>query len=245
MWYITTYEPVALISLKMATATSTGGKSLLLPTPFAYKMALLGVALSGAGLEQGMALWPHIRDADVAVRGPEQIVANNTFAKIMKPARGKAELDPDTGLIESMNHTIGFREYVQWHGDCRLAIRLPDKNEIDWKQWLTSIHYIGKRGGLLQAVDSFQSATEPDATFTYLTQSHRAFRLDGTLQLMDDCAEDVTFDQVNIYSSKSMRLGKDRILRHVIIPYRQVRSSRGYTLYERIDDTEESAVDTI
>ena len=41
MWWITNFEPVTMFSLKAAAATSTGGKSLLLPTPFSFKMALL------------------------------------------------------------------------------------------------------------------------------------------------------------------------------------------------------------
>ena len=49
MWHIATYEPVSLISLKLATATSTGGKSVLLPTPYAFKMALLNVTFRMQG----------------------------------------------------------------------------------------------------------------------------------------------------------------------------------------------------
>ncbi len=70
MWHIITYQPVTLISLKLATATSTGGKSVLLPTPFAFKMALLDVVLRNAGTAEGKRLWPSIRDAQIALNGP-------------------------------------------------------------------------------------------------------------------------------------------------------------------------------
>ena len=43
MWLIAEYEAVTLFSLKLSTATSSGGKTLLVPTPYALKMALLGV----------------------------------------------------------------------------------------------------------------------------------------------------------------------------------------------------------
>ncbi len=57
----------------------------------------------------------------------------------------------------------------------------------------------------------------------------------GGLQASDCAGSNLSFDEVNIYSSKSMRLGTHRVLRPVILPYRMTRSSRGYTLYERFE----------
>lgn len=234
MWYITTYQPVSLISLKLATATSTGGKSLLLPSPYALKMALLDVIIKTEGVDQGQSLWPTIRDSVVAIRGPQQIVVTNTFTKILKPMKGKPELDEETGLTRSMINTIGFREYVQWQGELQIAFQLKEELS-EWQRWLTAIHYIGKRGGFLQATDVQSSGeTLPNGFARMDLSSSAEFRLDGTLQLMDDCGTDLGFEQVDIYSSKNMRLGKDRILRPVILPYRVIASSRGYTLYQRV-----------
>lgn len=233
MWFITTYQPVSLLSLKVSTATSTGGKSLLLPTPFAFKMALLDVVIRDGGVDLGEALWPTICNGQVAVRGPERIVVNNTFTKILKPNRSAA-YDPDTGLFLVMGRTIGFREYVQWQGELQIAFQ-ADSEAKDWARWLTQIHYLGKRGGFIQAVAPPTQADELPDDFTLLTQDNEAgFALDGTLQVMDDCASDVRFDQVNIYTTTKLRVGSDRILRHVILPYRMERSSRGYTLYRRL-----------
>lgn len=247
MWYITTFEPVSLISLKLATATSTGGKSLLLPTPFAFKMALLNAIIQTAGLAQGRARWPAIRDGQVALVGPDHIAVTNTFTKILKPMKGKPTLDEETGLTRGMINTIGFREYVQWQGVVAIAfapgatseqLRLdgqPTQATLDWPQWLTMIAYFGKRGGFVQAIAESQvSATLPEQ-FTSLDQTADGFLLNGTLQLMDDCGPETTFEQIDIYSGKPLRLGKDRLLRPIILPYRVERSSRGYTLYRRVD----------
>ena len=69
MWWITTYEPVSMFSLKAASATSTGGKSLLLPTPFAFKMAILNVVIQIEGIAEGKAtLACHQRRSDGASR---------------------------------------------------------------------------------------------------------------------------------------------------------------------------------
>ena len=58
-------------------------------------------------------------------------------------------------------------------------------------------------------------------------------------RLWDDCGDNLSFDEVNIYSNKSLRLGTHRVLHTVILPYRMARSSRGYTLYERFDQAEQ------
>ena len=57
------------------------------------------------------------------------------------------------------------------------------------------------------------------------------------MQLLDDCGPKMTFEHADIYNSKQVAINKPngRILRPIILPYRVVRSSRGYTLYERID----------
>jgi hypothetical protein len=137
MWFVATYSPVSLISLKLATATSTGGKSLLLPTPYAYKMALLNAIIQDMGIDTGKATWEAVRDARVAIRGPEWIAVNNTFTKILKPMKGKPELDPETGLTRGMIKTIGFREYVQWQcGSGKPAVdALDDADQLHRQTW--------------------------------------------------------------------------------------------------------------
>lgn len=233
MWTIATYESVSMISLKVATATSTGGKSMLLPTPYAYKMALLNVAIQDIGLDSAKELWPTIRDCQIAICGPERIITNNTFTKILKPNRNVAT-SPDTGLVSVMIKSIGFREYVYWQGQTKIALQVENTNSEMWSRWMTMINYMGKRGGFVQATGELEQVEDFGQPFTLLTQQSDGFLLNGTMQVMDDCGPKVTFEQVDIYSKKSMTVGKDRLLRHIVLPYRIQRSSRGYTLYERI-----------
>ena len=230
MWFVATYSPVSLISLKLATATSTGGKSLLLPTPYAFKMAVLNVAIQDAGLDTGKAIWGTLRDARVAVRGPAWIAVNNTFTKILKPMKDKPSLDPETGLTRGMINTIGFREYVQWQGDLKIAVNVSDDN-LPWMRWLTQINYIGKRGGFVQAIEAPTKTDTLEDAFTDLSSASDGFSLYGTMQIMDDCGPALTFEQIDVYSDKRV----ERIFRHIAIPYQAVSSSRGYTLYRRID----------
>ena len=59
-----------------------------------------------------------------------------------------------------------------------------------------------------------------------------AFRVEGTLQMLDDCGKNLTFTRANIYSGERVVMGKDRIMHHVVLPHHLIQSSRGYSWYQ-------------
>lgn len=240
MWTVTSYLPVALFSLKAATATSSGGKTLLVPTPFALKMALLDAALRTQGQTNGERLWPIIRDLRVQIALPERLVVINTFTKIVRPKKHGPSEDHGSGLITPLNRTIAYREYVHYGGAIGLALQTAEGEMLPTMvaEMLLHITYLGKRGGFVQVQTPPASTTDEaiarHSAWVLLSEDQTSFPLDGTLQMLDDCAAHLSFAQVNIYSGKRMALGKDRIVRHIVLPYRLSRSSRGFSLYERI-----------
>ncbi|RLC59486.1 MAG: hypothetical protein DRI80_12440 [Chloroflexota bacterium] len=246
MWTIAEYQPTAFFSLRPYTATTSGGKSLIVPTPFAVKMALLDAAIRTQGLERGQVLFPAIRDLRIAVRLPRWIVVNNTFTKIWRindsvAKKGKAE---KARLIAEARarrkwpyqDSIAFREYVQFGGP--LALAFEGMASEDLIPLLVQVNYLGKRGGFIQLLRPPGEANELSAGFTVLTEDANGTFPLGTLQMVDDCGPSLTLDKANVYERDrraQIRLGQDRIFHHVVLPYRPVRSSRGFTLYERID----------
>jgi len=240
MWTIAKYQPTTFFSLKPYTATSSGGKSLIVPTPFAVKMALLDAVIRTQGLVRGQTLFPVLRDLRVAVRLPAWIVVNNTFTKIWRindsvTKKGKAE---KARLIAKAREerkwpyqpNIGFREYVQFGGPLDLAFQGMATDDLI--PLLEQVNYLGKRGGFMQLLRAPEEIAHLPDGFTVLTESvNGSFPL-GTLQMVDDCGPSLTFEQVNVYSSKGMKLGKDRVFHHIVLPHRPVRFSRGFTLYE-------------
>ena len=89
MWIMARYLPVAPFSLKPVNATSSGGKTLLAPTPYAIKMALLDVALRTLGVAEGERLFPFLRDLAVAIDLPRDLVVMKGFSKIRRPVESK------------------------------------------------------------------------------------------------------------------------------------------------------------
>jgi hypothetical protein len=237
MWLIAEYSPGTLFSLKPAWATSSGGKSLLLPTPFAVKMALLDVACRTLGVTLAEPYWPAIRGLRIAFHGPEQIVVTNTFTKILKPRRG----DPEPGGADAgpFQKTIGFREYVFFSGAIRLAFEVHGGTmDETLASWLWHVNYLGKRGGLIQlTAPPARSEALPEGFLLLDRSAQEIMALDGIMQALDDVGPEVSFAQVNIFTDAPLRLGKDRLIQHIVAPYRLSRSSRGYSLYERIVPT--------
>ena len=84
MWIVASYLPVSFFSLKPASATSSGGKTLLIPTPYAIKMALLNNVIRSQGLAEGERLFPFLRDLDLLLEPPETILVMKSFSKIRR-----------------------------------------------------------------------------------------------------------------------------------------------------------------
>lgn len=237
-WLVAPYRATSFFSLKPASSTSSGGKSLLTPSPFAIKMALLDAAIRLYGSSQGALMFPTLRNLRIALRLPRQAVVNNTFIKIMRPHKGGVKDATGTGLETPMGNTIAFREYVSFHDEMKLAFQGTSSTELT--PLLLNINYLGKRGGFVQLQDIPEEGGWSDEElkadgYTLLTESTTVFPMDGLLQMLDDCGPAMSFEHANIYSGKGISLGKERILHHVILPYRLVRSSKSYSYYERID----------
>lgn len=241
MWTIAHYTPAAIFSLKPAAATSSGGKTLLCPTPFSIKMALLDAALRTQGQAAGQRLWPLLRDLRLKLALPERLVVVNTFTKIVRPKHsGKVTDDDGSGLLTPLGSTIAYREYVAYGGDIGIAAQtvMGDALPPVLTSLFTQMNYLGKRGGFMQLRALPTNTDDADLTsaqgWVTLTENQTSFAPQGTLQMLDDCDAKMTFAHADIYSGKRITLGKERILRHIVLPYRLTRSSKGFSLYERI-----------
>lgn len=241
-WLIARYQPTSLFSLKHGDATSTGGKSLLVPTPFAIRMALLDVAIRTEGVEAGPDAFGLIRSLRIAMRPPAHAAVASIFVKVLKPER-----DAEARGRE-MQQTIAFREYVHLAGEMALAFGADAATLVAITPWLAQLNYFGKRGGFCQLLEpphlvsiegyelpsGFVELIGPDLMHVARPD---AFPL-GVIQRLDDWGDSLTFAKADIYNRDAkakISLGSDRVRMDVILPYRLAHSSRGYTLYERIE----------
>jgi len=222
-------------------------------------MALLDVALRTYGVSVGSELFPLLRDVTFAMSPPQQIVVNNCFVRIHKPRRTKSSQGrvkngqgDEQSEIEEERETedegqgpyirsVAFREYVQYSGPLGLAAQVETQPTAEHlSSLLLQLNYLGKRGSFFQ-IDG------PPIIRDHLPISQGYLRLDKEeamarlvsqryiLQVLDDWSPRMTFDKADVYSDTPIAVGKDRILRPVLLPYRVIRSSQGFTLYQRTD----------
>jgi hypothetical protein len=256
MWIMARYLPVAPFSLKPANSTSSGGKTLLAPTPYALKMALLDAALRTLGLAEGERLFPFIRDLAIAIDLPHDLVVMKSFSKIRRPVESKDSQKKDetredfemrvrekeATRLELKQYpfysTIAYREYVYYRDPFSLAFAVPNEPELQAAlvYLLARINYVGKRGGFIQLLEAPKKSEDlAEGPFVALAETEqRAFYQNGTLQILDDCAQSLSFQRANIYSAERVTLLKERVLRHVVLPYQLQSSSRSYSWYQRI-----------
>ncbi len=232
MWVSATYKPATFFSLKPSNATSSGGKTLLTPTPYAIKMGLLDAAIRTCGISYGEEAWEWIRGLSFAVRVPDRALVNNVFTRILKPTRSKDK--------DGYDRTIGYREYVHFIGAMKLAFEIQNDLLVDAKgqqlnKLLPHITYLGKRGGFVQLIPPVQSLETLPADFTLLSEKRDTWHIQSQLQHLDDCDDEMTFEQADIYSGKNVRVGKERHTFLAMLPYRLLRSSRGFSDYARLD----------
>ncbi|HOA25515.1 MAG TPA: hypothetical protein PK801_15330 [Aggregatilineales bacterium] len=241
MWLTAEYLATTLFTLKPAWATSSGGKTLLVPTPYAVKMALLDVVCRTEGTERGEQVWPWLRDRRMALRPAPQVVVNNTFTKIWKPNRrynAGSEFNPADKSTWPMQDTIGYREYAYLDGRLGLAFEVESDADAEvLSVWLLGINYLGKRGGFVQLAAAPQVVERlPDGYIPVTGTLPGEMPMPTILQQLDECGESLSFEQASVYSGKPVRLGKERVLYPVALPYRVVASSQAYTWYARHEE---------
>lgn len=238
MWQVATFQPVGLFSLRPYNATTSGGKTLLVPSPFAVKMALLDVIFREEGRSAAEQEWNALRSLEIAIRLPQRLVVNHTFVKILRLKKGGASDSSGTGLVTPLGNTIAFREYVGFGGPIEVA--LGGEGAASLALRLARVNYLGKRGGFLQIVAPPRPSATLEAVdgrgWTTLTAEAGEIVMGGTLQPLDDCGPKMTLAHADIYSSKRLTVNRDegRVIRPIVLPVRAISSGRSFTLYEHL-----------
>lgn len=157
-------------------------------------------------------------------RAPSSVCSNRVEAS----AKGKEEQGP-------FQRTIAYREYAYFADAFGLALGWEGEDHCDWlSALLVHVSYFGKRGSFVQLRDAPRCVDELPRDYVMLTKQPTQFPIDGVLQALDDCSPEVGFEAVNVYDKQSLLDEGDRLRVHVVLPYRQQRSTRAFAWYERL-----------
>ncbi len=223
-WLVATYEPTALFSLKDSQATSAAGKSLLVPSPYAVKTALVDVAVNWQGVAFAQEVFGWLHGLQVRSSPPQWACVTNTFVKVQRPPKAAEPGNP-------FKPTVAFREYVQFRGELRLAFEvsgLADEQKQTLSELLLRLNMLGKRGGFMQWLGQIELA-ELDAHFVAHTGDMRMPSGGAVMHYLDDYGPKMTWEKLSTFDSAK----PDRVVVSALVPYRLKRSSKRSTMYER------------
>lgn len=212
------YRPTALFSLRESSSTSSGAKSLFLPSPYAIKMALINqsISLGGVDFSKEDQKFSAIRNLKISYRISGSFCVNNCFVKIQKQ-RDK----------EPFKSTVSFREYIYQNSDIELIFETID-SEIDFlKRYLCTINQFGKRGCFFQFIEFKDTPNIANVIPFDVSKAQGG----GILQEFDDLGSNVTFHDVNSYSDGKTKRDKQILL----LPLCKNDSSKSYTNYKVYD----------
>lgn len=173
----------------------------------------------------------------------------NLFTRVQKPTRKDKQSKSEDGEADdeesgrAMTKSIAFREYAHLVGNLGIALGGDESSLQRVERLAPQVNYFGKRGGFFQLMaeprfvddlpEGYQNVAADSVPDRNGGQLPVSFPL-GVIQIIDDWGNELDFEKVNIYTAAKIQLGEDRTRKSVVLPYRLTRSSKSFSLYERI-----------
>jgi len=228
-WLVLRYLPTSLFSLKMSSATSTVGRTLLSPTPYAVKMAFVDAAFRmGWKGDVGLLVADFAR-ADLRVGMPPHATVTHTIIKVRQEPK-------DRKAGQAYGPAVAYREFVQFSGMMQFAFDLATLS-ADAAGAITAIgpaiQYIGKRGSFIQYL-GVERVQDLAGNFTQPIES-LSLVAPGRMHIstLDDFGPEANLDALNSYSATAIKRGKHRKFVQTIIPLGLINAGPGFSEYSR------------
>lgn len=224
MWLIAEYLPTSLFSLRASNATNAAAKTLLLPSPYCVKMALLDASYRRDGIPATEARFEWIRGLAIRFEVPEHAVVNTCFVKIHKWNGAQ------------WGDTFALREYVFYDGTLKIAFASKTLGE-EWREQLPRllphINQLGKRGCFMQLLGAPEMFGEdlPSSFATPISQN--GLRGGVVLQPLDEMKEDAPLAKVNNFTLGSVSRKDIRQNVATAVPYQRRATSRSFSYFSR------------
>ncbi len=229
-WLVCRYAPTAPFALKMSQATSSVGKTLLMPTMYAIKMALVDASFRMGLTDQrcaGVLRW--LVPVDVRVAPPARAVVTHTFVKIRQEPKKPDPLRP-------YGPSIAYREIVHVAGEWLWAFDLATCDEgltAMLPELLAHVCYIGQRGSFVQLLgmhrrgDLSVEFTQPHAEDGFVLPER------WHVAMLDDFGPEASLQILSTYSTQQAKRDRHRRYVRTIVPLGIVNSGPGFTEYAR------------
>lgn len=233
-WLLFCYEPVALFSLKASSATSSVGRSLVVPTPYAVKMSLVEAALRsrwGGGVDEFVLDLARTR---LRIGVPQRATVTHTIVKIRQAYEEKGKKEERTaGGTPPYKSAVAYREYVHFQGSFKWAFDLATMSERCSAALVAlapRVSYIGKRGGFIQYAGVCRQAGLSSA-FTQPVLEMSSIPDRAHIAFLDDFGPEANLDALNSYTSAPIKRGRHRVFVETVVPFGVDSVGPGFTEY--------------
>jgi hypothetical protein len=228
-WLLAEYEPTALFSLKLSQATSSVGKTLVVPTPYAIKMALVDAAFRAGLLDAECEdFFGSLVGLDVRIAPPAAATVTHTFVKVRQESRKGDPLRP-------YDSTIAYREIVYHHGRLLWAFDLAGCDDTAAERLVRlapHVSYVGKRGSFIQFV-GFSRTAELSDRFTQPVQNELPWSPPprAHVVILDDFGPEADLETLSSFTDRSPKRDRHRKFVETIVPVGLVNTGPGFSEY--------------
>jgi hypothetical protein len=246
-WLLVPFQATGLFSLRESLATSWVAKTNLLPTPYSIKLAMLEGAIRSQGVAAAAALFPIIRDREICIEPPVRLAVTGTLVKVLRVTEEKGKREdktgPDPAEREPFKGAMAYREFVFYGSDVTLAMDVTGLGDGECNDLVRALRHVssfGKRGSFFQNrwQEQVVEGVTPGLTFARrVDRLGSRFYVDQVIQQYDEMGPEATWEAVNTYSTKPVRLGLERVLVPYAIPLRMRQTGARFVIYERSDVT--------
>lgn len=231
-WLVVEYQPTSLFSLKSSQATSSVGVSLIIPTPYSIKMALVDAAFrAGMDREQDYDdLLRSLAKVELRIAPVPVAVVTNTFLKIRQESR---DGDPS----HPYGPAIAYREMVHLHGTWFWAFDLACGDDLLAERLVRLapyINYIGKRGSFIQ-YEGLHRCTGLGPQFTQPLKTGASWAVPprAHVRLLDDFGPEADLETLSSFTEVRPKRDRHRKFISTIIPVGMVNTGPGFSEYRK------------
>ena len=230
-WLVAEYQPTALFSLKVSSATSSVGKTLIVPTPYSIKMALVDAAFrAGLSDRECADFLKSLVGIDVRVAPSDAAAVTHTFVKVRQESRDANPLVPYIA-------TIAYREVVHHHGGWLWAFDLVHADDTLAERLVRlapHVSYIGKRGSFVQ-FRGLSRATQLNDQFTQPIQNDKPWSPPARAHVvcLDDFGPEADLETLSSFTDRSPKRDRHRKFVETIVPMGLVNTGPGFSEYRR------------
>lgn len=231
-WLVAEYQPTSLFFLKTSQATSSVGVSLIIPTPYAIKMALVDAAFR-VGMNREQDYDDFLRSlvrVELRIAPALTTVVTNTFLKIRQESRDGDPLRP-------YGPAIAYREMVYVQGPWLWAFDLACGDDLLARRLVhlaPHINYIGKRGSFIQ-YHGFHRCIELGPEFTQPLKSDASWVAPSSahVRVLDDLGPEANLETLSSFTEVKPKRDRHRKFVSTIIPVGIVNTGPGFSEYRK------------